>query len=191
MERMCLPTSFFEFVRRVRLERPHKHYPVERPHSLHVSTKQTRNHLARVAESVLFVSKHCPMLQSLHFELSDKYWQSKDTTPVQALEPLVLALKHLVECCTSLQVVGAMSRLVLVSVSKDGSIMSSSDPMSISTHDIDLRLDGIKVHAREDVVEQWCRTTLRECIEYTGNVQFVSLDYLDACAAREQYTNLW
>jgi hypothetical protein len=188
---MYLSTSTFQFVRCVRFERAHYPHSIEHPHPPRVFNKQTRHYMARLAESVRFVSKHCPMLQSLHVEPLEYYWQLQDTTPVQALAPLVLALKHLVGCCNSLQVVGAISRVVVVTTSKDGSIISSSDPMSRSTHDIDLRLEGVKMHTRADVVERWCRTTLRECVECTGSVQFVSLDYLDASAAREQHPNLW
>jgi len=159
-------------------------YELQRPHPWRISRRQTGQHLVRLSRSISFITEYCPLIQSLHFEL---LWERSQggTAPLRTLEPLSMALKRLVQRRPSLEVIGAITRATFVSISKDASFLSCSEYPDVDNaicregHDIELRLDGIRVHSRDDVVERWCRTTLRECIEYGKSVQFEPMNYID------------
>jgi hypothetical protein len=172
-----MASSSFEFMRHIRLSKGVRSHATERPHPWRVSWTQTDRHIAKQAGLVRFITDHCPMLKTLRIELAVSSYTDVRQTPPQALEPLQLVLRKHVERTESLKAVGVVTAVISVLVSNNGFHIEMNNESQwhsmFDEEDVDLDLEDIPMFAREEAVARWCRTTLRESLEYGGVVRYV------------------
>ncbi|KAH7382733.1 hypothetical protein DE146DRAFT_240277 [Phaeosphaeria sp. MPI-PUGE-AT-0046c] len=173
VERMSLACSTFQFMRRLRLESTtyFSRYSVEQPHSALVSKKRRDRHVVLLADSIKFVAKHCPNLVALHIEPARSSAYDEHGVQLSVFTPVIAALKGLVEHCPSLEVVGMIGRTRKVCISTFGQQIATWDWAVKQDHD--LVLGHIPVYARPEAVEQWCKSSVQEIIEYNEITEFV------------------
>jgi hypothetical protein len=139
-----------------------------------------------MAQSVLFIVEHCPLLISLHIgpvskghrgPQDDRYGLS-----LRRLASLTLALVEVVQRRPSLEVIGIIAHVIEVYFSASGSFaevrthwVRDLETSQASRRNIDLQLTDIPMYARKDTVRTWCDKYLRQAIEYDGLVDFVDL----------------
>jgi hypothetical protein len=118
------------------------------------------------AESVHFIAKYCPLLISLHI---NPYLGWKTTTArevkVRDVEPLILALKTLVQHCKNMEVLGVIRATNVIHARRRG--IETWQIIMRLEEDVELDVAETPICSREDAVEEWCRTTLWNCIEYS------------------------
>ena len=157
---MQIASSTFEFLRHVRLgDSNTRYYPTERPHSVSVCKKQTSRPIARHVGSIRFLAKYCPLLVSLHITYSLRRFVNKAT---KAIEPLAFAYRELVQKCPDLEVVGFETCITVIE--KDENVPFRHGHWQ--KEDVQLELKAVPIYLRDELVESWVRTALREHIEY-------------------------
>jgi hypothetical protein len=170
----------FRFMPRTLLDKfDHCRAAIERPHAPRISGRQTTRQPAFLFASILFVAEHCPLLVTFHFEIPDQYssYLRPKPTPI-GFRPLGTALQKLVQQCPNLDLVGLSTMVTFVHVSTNGNIINATD-RSQNKHHVELRLAAIPRQSREDAVRHWCRTTVKESIEYSEVIHYCDMGVID------------
>jgi hypothetical protein len=111
-------------------------------------------------------------LLSLHIDIEHRYFYAKHA-PAKLYEPVVFALKELVQSCTKLETVGIPQVVKLRVLDKDGTVNRLDDWPGVE-EDIELDLKVVPLYHRDDVTVVWCRTTIRVYIEDGPTIRIVS-----------------
>jgi hypothetical protein len=173
MERIYATTSTFEFIRRIRLGKLRQgtcHRMQSGMHSVH-------SHTPNLVEPIRFITEHCLLLESLHFEARNVL--HRQDSAVSELEMLKPVLKYLVLRRSGLTVLGVVSSVQVVYTDQAGSIADIRHGQH--DQDFNLNLGGVPIYARDDLVEIRCSSALREAFEYDNIVQLISGGPLNAC----------
>lgn len=169
---MCMASSSFEFIRRVRLAELFRvRYAREKPHPRHISNKQLKRPIIRRAESIRFRAKYCPLIVSLHIDVGHQNSFHKYAPP-KLHEPVVFALKELVRSCETLETLGIVGAAEWKGLDEDGNVDKFKDGWV--HRDIELDLKVVSICLRDDATESWSRTTIREYIEHGPTIRFLS-----------------
>lgn len=149
----------------------------KKPHSFQVSRTQVRRPIVRRAESIRFVADHSPLLESLQVVVTpwprdnSKGREAKRAIRFCELEPMILALKYTAQKCPRLETLRAVTPVQPCEV-HDAS-MTNRQP---GTHEEIRGLDlaAIPVYLRDDLIQAWADTTLREVIERGTENRYLS-----------------
>lgn len=157
---MRLAPSTFNFMRRIRLD--YRSWPLEnrwadtRPHPLRVCHQQVGRQTVKQAASIRFIAKHCPRLVSLHLDsgslyYADHYW-NKSKKIARWFAPLIFAFRELTQSCYDLETVGHTRPFR----QESGELVEA---------DSNLDLTNTPIALRDSLIEEWCRTVVREMSE--------------------------
>jgi hypothetical protein len=149
MRHMSMSRSMFRHLRRIHLVDCCYLYTTERPHPLAIARSQARGRVATLAQSILFIAEHCPLLTSLHVSPNCVRYRFGDQKP-RKIGFFTSALKCLVDHVLSLEVVGICVEVVSVLISNSGDFISSEH--ILAGEDFDLELAKVPSYAQEDAV---------------------------------------
>jgi hypothetical protein len=77
---------------------------------------------------------------------------------------LILAFKTLFQHCKNIEILGVIRVIYMIHArQKDGRIWDYGRSLE---EDVELNVAEVPMCSRQDAVEEWCRTTLWNCIEY-------------------------
>jgi hypothetical protein len=143
-----------------------------------VARTQAAEPVATLARSLYFIAEHCPLLLSLHINSRSVSYKHNELN-LSTLNAITSALKWLVKHRSNLEVIGVRVYVIYVLISTAGNLIGDSHSF-YDDHDINLELDKIPAHAREDVLETWCDTSFREALVYDEIVKFMSQEAIEA-----------
>jgi hypothetical protein len=178
IHRMVMSNLTFGQLRRIRLDSHYCQYEIQRPHLIAVARTQAAEPVATLARSLYFIAEHCPLLLSLHINPRSVSYKHNELN-LSTLTAITSALKCLVKHRPNLEVIGVRVYVKSVLISTSGDFIRDSHSF-YDNQDVNLELDKIPVHAREDILETWCNTSFREALVYDEIVKFVSQEAIEA-----------
>jgi hypothetical protein len=149
-----------------------------RPHSIAVARTQAAEPVATLARSLYFIAEHCPLLLSLHINPRSVSYKHNELN-LSTLTAITSALKCLVKHRSNLEVIGVRVYVISVLISTSGDFIGDSHNF-YDDHVVNLELDRIPAHAREDVLQTWCDTSFRGALVCDEIVKFVSQEAIEA-----------
>jgi hypothetical protein len=176
MRHMSMSHSMFQHLRRIRLVSCSSFLTTERPDSLAIARSQACGRVATLAQSILFIAEHCPLLKSSHLYPRRVKYRVGDQKP-RKFGSIASALKCLVDHVPGLEVVGICVEVRLVLISTSGDFISST--RIVEKEDYDLELAKVPTYVREDAVQTWCDTSALEALGYGRIVESVSQDDIE------------
>lgn len=168
LERMALETLSFQFMRRIYLKHGECSYADGRPHAYRLTRRQQRFRI-KLAESIKFLSKHCPLFVSFHLDIRSGYRLS---SPFQKFDTVIVALQDPVEQCRELEVLGIAADTRPIYADSMGHVEAPEFMLEKKVYDLDI--SPVPHHHRVDAVEQWLKSDLvREALTHVVIIKFV------------------
>jgi hypothetical protein len=154
---MQLPIITFTHLQHVYLSTEFRLDHGERPHALRVAKKQWRSPLIHQANSIRFIASNCPMLKTLRVKPPEC---SLSQASKRGLDIMTCAFVGLARECIELQSVTLQRTKYTTYIQEDGP--RTRTMYGTEEEDEVIDLSTIPLYNREDVVEKWAASVLKD-----------------------------